>query len=181
MRFFTGCTHFSHANIIRFCSRPFVDAIEMDRVLIEKWNTVVSDEDTVFHLGDFSFAMFNKAQEVFNKLNGKKYMVKGNHDSSPKIMKMIGFKECYPNLQIDIGGTKVNLNHHPYREYVNKYDLKFQPQMPVNDGNWLLHCHIHNGLESWKIRDKQINCTVEYWDYSPIPEEAIAQIIYGAK
>ena len=48
---FTADTHFGHKNIIRYCQRPFVDVEEMNRVLIENWNSVVSPDDLVFHLG----------------------------------------------------------------------------------------------------------------------------------
>lgn len=52
--FFTSDTHFGHANIIRFCKRPFENVEEMNEALIENWNKVVSDDDTVFHLGEYT-------------------------------------------------------------------------------------------------------------------------------
>lgn len=51
--FFTSDTHFNHTNIIRFCERPFERVDEMNEKLIDNWNSVVSPEDFVFHLGDF--------------------------------------------------------------------------------------------------------------------------------
>ena len=55
MNFFTADPHFGHANIIRSCSRPFKDAEEMDRTLIDNWNACVGEEDAVFILGDFCY------------------------------------------------------------------------------------------------------------------------------
>lgn len=52
--FFTSDTHFGHANIINLCNRPFKDVNHMNNMLVENWNSVVSDDDTVFHLGDFA-------------------------------------------------------------------------------------------------------------------------------
>ncbi|HBA94182.1 MAG TPA: serine/threonine protein phosphatase, partial [Ruminococcaceae bacterium] len=52
---------------------------------IEKnWNSVVGDDDTVVIAGDISWAMnFDELKADFdfiNKLNGKKIIIKGNHD-----------------------------------------------------------------------------------------------------
>lgn len=68
--FFTSDTHFGHANIIRFCKRPFENVEEMNEALIENWNKVVSDDDTVFHLGDFAFGGSNVWKEIIPRLKG---------------------------------------------------------------------------------------------------------------
>lgn len=52
--FFTSDTHFGHANIINLCKRPFRDVNHMNDMLVENWNSVVTDDDTVFYLGDFA-------------------------------------------------------------------------------------------------------------------------------
>lgn len=39
--YFTSDTHFNHANIIGFCSRPFKNVNEMNETLIANWNRVV--------------------------------------------------------------------------------------------------------------------------------------------
>lgn len=46
MNFYISDTHFGHQNIIRYDNRPFSTADEMDEALIDRWNDVVSDEDT---------------------------------------------------------------------------------------------------------------------------------------
>ena len=52
--FFTSDTHFDHANIIKFCDRPFKDVEEMNWKLIKNWNDKVPQDGLVFHLGDFA-------------------------------------------------------------------------------------------------------------------------------
>lgn len=42
--FFTSDTHFNHANIIRFCNRPFKDVSHMNEAIISNWNRVVGQE-----------------------------------------------------------------------------------------------------------------------------------------
>ena len=78
--FFTSDTHFGHENIITFCNRPFESIEEHDRVLIQNWNSVVTPDDTVFHLGDFCFGNGYKWYEILGQLNGHIYLIRGNHD-----------------------------------------------------------------------------------------------------
>ena len=78
--FFTSDTHFNHANIIRFCNRPFKDVSHMNEAIISNWNRVVGPEDIVFHLGDFCLGGSAEWINVLNRLNGKIYLISGNHD-----------------------------------------------------------------------------------------------------
>ena len=52
MIYFIADTHFNHANIIKYCNRPFKNTDEMNKYIIRKWNSVVKETDTVYHLGD---------------------------------------------------------------------------------------------------------------------------------
>lgn len=36
--------HFGHANVIRFDGRPFADTKQMEEVLIDNWNGVVTEK-----------------------------------------------------------------------------------------------------------------------------------------
>lgn len=77
---FTSDTHFWHENIIRFCNRPFSSIQEMNEELIRRWNETVPEEGVVFHLGDFAFGGAKEWNEVMFRLNGKIYLILGNHD-----------------------------------------------------------------------------------------------------
>ncbi len=79
--FYIADTHFGHANIIKHCNRPFESADEMDNTLIENWNNVVGKDDIVIVVGDFAFKGATHT-EYLAKLNGKIYLVRGNHDKS---------------------------------------------------------------------------------------------------
>ena len=50
---FTSDTHFSSERTLELSKRPFKSVEEMDKILIENWNSVVGQNDTVYHIGDF--------------------------------------------------------------------------------------------------------------------------------
>ena len=77
--FFISDLHFNHANIINLANRPFKDVLEMNKTLIENWNSIISKNDTVFILGDFCFGQASVWQKVITQLAGDKVLILGNH------------------------------------------------------------------------------------------------------
>jgi calcineurin-like phosphoesterase family protein len=74
-------THFYHHNIIGYCHRPFKYCSEMNEKMISKWNGKVSRKDIVIHCGDFAFFRdAKKIKAICKRLNGRKILVRGNHD-----------------------------------------------------------------------------------------------------
>lgn len=78
--YFTSDHHFGHANIIKFCNRPFDSVEEMDNDLIEKWNLVVRSGDVVYHLGDFTLKGIKEFKYYCSQLNGYLRIIPGGHD-----------------------------------------------------------------------------------------------------
>ena len=78
--YFTADPHYGHDNIRRFCDRPFDSWWEMNKVLIANHNAVVGPNDHVYFVGDFAFMNKGKIVEILKRLNGKKFMILGNHD-----------------------------------------------------------------------------------------------------
>ena len=95
--FVTADTHFNHENIIKYCNRPFKDVNEMNEVIINNWNSVVSKDDIIYHIGDYGFGTKDELKEIFDKLNGKKYLIMGNHDLrvGKRYFLELGFIEVY--------------------------------------------------------------------------------------
>jgi len=83
--FLTSDCHFFHQNIISYCNRPFDTIEEMNEALIKNWNSVVTYEDTVYVLGDFFMGRTEWIDSVLCRLNGKIILIRGNHDSGPRI------------------------------------------------------------------------------------------------
>jgi calcineurin-like phosphoesterase family protein len=59
--YFTADLHLDHANIIRYCNRPFQDVQEMNECLIKNWNSCIQPNDQVYILGDLVFAFESRA------------------------------------------------------------------------------------------------------------------------
>lgn len=148
---FTSDTHFGHDMIIEYCDRPFKNVKEMDQKLIDNWNSVVKDGDTVFHLGDFSLYSGNP-DKYLKRLNGNIVWVEGNHDKKSIIL----------DMQIKYGGHIWHLAHNP-RDCFGEYNM----------------CgHVH---KLWKIKREDgivyVNVGVDLWGYKPISIQQILELL----
>lgn len=164
MIFFVADTHFGDDAIRRYEKRPYICVKEMDRALIDNWNRVVKESDTVYHLGDF--AVPEIAGETAGKLNGRKILVKGNHDIlTNQEYRDMGFAEVY-DLPVILDNFWI-LSHEPL--YVNE-------NMPYAN----LFGHVHASAV-YKTFSKQHYCvSVERIDYEPVSFETIKQRIREA-
>lgn len=79
-------THFGHSATFdtfkRKCGaplRPFKSLEDMHNTMIENWNRAVGEDDLVIHLGDVAFSG-QAYDSILPQLNGRKYLVRGNHD-----------------------------------------------------------------------------------------------------
>ena len=165
-QFITADTHFSHTNIIEYCNRPFKDVSEMNRILIDNWNYVVSKKDEVYILGDFG--MGNPTilyDEVMSKLNGTLFFIKGNHDKSSLSVnkKHHTFSYVKDYVEIKHDGHKLCLFHYPIEEWNGK-----------NHNSIHLHGHSHgNG----SIIKNRYDVGIDVNDYEPITlSEAIHRV-----
>lgn len=109
MDYFTSDTHFNHANIITYCNRPFKDINHMNHTMLNNWNRRVTNNDRVYHLGDFAMGNKNHWSRFCKALNGHKILIRGNHDKSKDFMLSIGFDEVYEEL---IYGGMPDINDH---------------------------------------------------------------------
>lgn len=157
----TSDTHFGHANIIRYCGRPFMSARgdllvrHMDEVMIAHWNEVVSKDQLVIHLGDFSFM----PDQYVRKLNGRILLVQGNHDKPSFINLFYGVVQFLP---LQVGEFKCFLTHRPLvidDEYDRKDAVRIDPKI-IDDYQFILHGHKHG---AWKVRGKHIDVGIDAW------------------
>ncbi|MDR3215981.1 MAG: metallophosphoesterase family protein [Clostridiaceae bacterium] len=115
MIYYTADWHFGHANIIKHSNRPFASAEEMDKALIANYNSVVTNADTVYVLGDVSWCSFEAMKPILQKLKGTKHLILGNHDKG--LRNNLEAADCFASisdmLEIRDNGRKVVLCHYP--------------------------------------------------------------------
>lgn len=160
--FFTSDTHFFHTAILKYCSRPFTTAEEMNEKLITNWNSVVTSKDSVYCLGDFSWGNLEKIKSVFDRLNGQKHLVIGNHDDidTHKKLKWNWVKTEYT---LKVGDLRYVMYHYPQRSW----------DMSVHGARHLFgHCHGTAKPWGWSF-DVGADC----WDFTPISLDTVESTI----
>ena len=143
--------HLNHKNIIEYTNRPFKSIEEMNKYLIQNWNNVVKENDSVIFVGDLFMGHKKELEKWLSLLKGKIIFIKGNHDSksfnSPK------------ELIILFLGQRFFVTHNP----ANK---------PLDWQGWIIHGHCHNkNTEKYPLVNrinKTINVSCELMNYTPM-------------
>ena len=158
MHFFTADQHYGHANIIRFCDRPFSSVEEMDRELIRRHNEVVGPDDTVIHAGDFAYRNTRAPQSYLQELNGHHILVRGSHDRWLDVT-------AREILELEIEGQPLVVCHYAMRTWPRSHY-----------GSWQLHGHSHGTLEP---QGKQWDVGVDHNDFTPVSFAQLKEIMAG--
>ncbi len=163
MIYFTSDLHLGHQNIIRHCDRPFQSADEMDEVLISNWNNRVTNNDTVYILGDLIFRSRKKPDEYLTQLKGKKHLIVGNHDRQwiSKCSLDRYFESVSNLLYISDGQHQITLCHYPMMSW------------PHAKRCYMVFGHIHNNTDAdyWRLienSDQMLNAGVDINKFKPV-------------
>lgn len=169
MIYYIADNHFGHKNVIRFDNRPFADTVLMDEVLVHNWNERVTEDDTVYILGDCFWKNEENSVKLIQRLKGHKHLIRGNHDRVHGRLRF--YYESFEHYaEINDNDRLVILCHYPIPFYKNQHY-----------GAVMLYGHVHNTreqdfIEKWKrelwkseIPCNMINvgCMMEYMKYTP--------------
>ena len=94
--YFIGDLHFGHKNISAFRSQ-FIDELDHRQYLVDIWNAHIKPKDLVYVMGDAAFTQ-DGLQSV-GQLQGRKILIRGNHDLLPTEAYLEYFEEIYGIIQ----------------------------------------------------------------------------------
>ena len=186
MNYYIADTHFGHFNIIKHDAnngcKKFSSIEEHDNLIIENWNSVVKQTDNVYILGDFSWLYGRETKEIIEKLNGQKFLIKGNHDrwSKDGACKKL-FQGIYDIKQIEDNGRQVILSHFPIMMWSGQHRgvIHLYGHVHMTD-EWKLYTQSLDSVNDY-FKDKEkkgytgcppalafnVGCMLSYMDYTP--------------
>ena len=175
MRWATSDHHWGHHNILKHCAetRQFPDVDEMNAVLVARWNEVVAPDDQVYLVGD-AFCSRRMPREtkigILQMLNGRKTLVRGNHDDDLSIFQEAGFESVVDHLMLDGEILLIHRACIPEHTWERSIARLRSPRLVV-------HGHTHTlGPE----RGRHLNVAVDRWGLCPVPWTEIEARLLGA-
>lgn len=177
--FITSDYHLQHLNIIEYAKRPFVKnklgLMECENLIKKNYNEIVQENDFVIFLGDLSCS--RNPDKIYIKnyirsLNGRKILIKGNHDNLPDEFYFSLFEEIYECLILD----NIMISHYPCylddqtkNEGLEHYHIFKNSEIPIIK---IYHGHIHDKDANNIALDnvQRINCSIDFKpnNYKPV-------------
>lgn len=170
--FFTADSHLGHANIIRYCNRPFDTIREHDNQLLKAANAIVKKGSICWVLGDFTLKQ--DARSYLDKLgDGEWHFLPGSHDKWMRSFRPTKDRIREPGLVILEFSRKqdrpfvVVLCHYAMRQWDRSHY-----------GSLHLYGHSHGDLEDY---GRSTDIGVDSWLYQPIPLRTIIRYLGDRK
>ena len=141
----------------------------INKSLISQQNNQVNSTDEIYYIGDFSSAKIKDTIDLMNKLNGKIYLLIGNHDKFKK------YNITINNKLTILDDTIYTLNYNNYIFNLFHYPLYEQPD--YYKGAIHLHGHTHGkikyndmaidvGYDNNNFRLLSINDIIKTYEYN---------------
>ena len=143
----------------------------MDNCIIDNWNSIVKNTDIIRIVGDLT--MKNKGQiewidNLIGKLNGRKQLILGNHDSlNPFKYVWLGIESVHTSMLLE--DKKIFICHDP----------NWVKHMP--SGYRMICGHVHNKFKLLTDPNIILNVGVDIWDFYPVSEDEVDFCFEAAK
>ncbi|MBE7199650.1 MAG: metallophosphoesterase [Parafilimonas terrae] len=163
--YLTADTHFGHSGILSSRMsrpRPFASIEEHDEALIAAWNNRVRPTDVVWHLGDFAYgASAARCREIFNRLNGTKHLIRGNHDQARTLS--LPWASQQDRAQISDRGATFVMDHYALRTWHGSHR-----------GVLHLYGHSHGSLPGTAA---SLDVGVDCWAWRPVTTPEVLEAL----
>lgn len=120
----------------------------------QEWNAHVDPRDTVIVVGDSHMSSLEEAMAFYNRLPGKKVLLKGNHDKNHPMYRNAfnmeaayrqAFAECMESMRVKFAGIDFLVNHFPYNGDTEGRESDRYVQWRLRDlGTPIIHGHVHS-------------------------------------
>ena len=190
MRYYISDLHFYHRNLIDRMDKRGFDSVEsMNEYMISQWNSRVRKNDEVVILGDLGYMDGKTANQLLKRLNGKKFLIRGNHDRyflEDKEFDQNQFEWVKDYAELNDNKRVVVLSHYP----IMCYNGQYRKDPEGNPRRYMLYGHVHNTkdeaiinrfihemCDEWHERRdgtyeyipcNMINCFCMFSDYVPL-------------
>ncbi len=185
---FTSDLHYWHNNILHYTNRAkdlragssVVTLEDMHEALIALYNAKVAPyTDEVYFLGDIMMGggsdMPLRMEKIFSRLNGKKYLIKGNHDykyaDQPWFSKHFEWVKDVHELKVK-GYPMMVLCHFPMFSWHG-----------MGRNSIMVHGHCHGNIDKANLATRRIDVGVDgmYSNYAPLSIDEVTRIMKDRK
>lgn len=154
----TSDTHFGEDRLT-IMGRPFSSTEKMEEEIVSKYNSRVSNKDTVIMVGDICYKNTPEKITVLKKLNGRKILIRGNHDVGFSDSDLKPFFDIIipdgDGMEITVGDIPCYITHYPTRGRKDRFNCTG---------------HIH---AAWKYQLNMFNIGVDVNHFFPVNLETI--------
>ena len=161
MIFFTADTHFGSQRTLELSRRPFGSVNHMDNEIVDRWNRVVGEADTVYHLGDFG------EPGNLQDLNGKVIFLPGNYDGIATVCRLTNFHGDQPAGDKFV--TRIGPNTDVVFDGVS-FRLIHEPDEALGVDNFFLFGHIH---KLQLVKRNGLNVGMDCHNFTPLSADDV--------
>ncbi len=160
---FTADFHLGHANIIKYCNRPFKDVHEMDAAILDNLSAAVEIGDILYYLGDIAFSQ-ERVKDFIDRMHDVKiFFIHGNHDKQAIPLLVKENIPVAPLMDIAVGDQKITLCHYAMRVWNESHF-----------NAWQLYGHSHGAVPPL---GKQWDVGVDNNNFKPLSLARLACIM----
>lgn len=167
MLYIIGNPQFNNEEIA--AKRNFKNVEEMNKVLIDKWNSIVNEKDFIIVIGNFGKGKAEDFKKILKELKGQKILLIGEK-----------YNSSYSNIYWQTVGFAFASISNFYKDIEDKRFMFFANNYEKAEKDERIYCCGGDMFEE-VIKDNIININCDLWDYSPINTDNLLNIYNNLK